>query len=217
MSTDECTPKQDPSQTWTNADEVLAFIKDHPPGTRFVPGDCFVLPDVEQQYVVEAVRPFTSKGKTVLYLEMRATCAVEDCENEFLCAKTVTELREHRYVTRTCEEHRLQFKSPDKNAWKTSAYLAERERAERRAEAEQVQREVRPRTGPNEQAVLDVIEGLSLLRDRAQASEVVALAVGRIPPDASGRRDTRKQRVVRALESLRRDGRVTLAGGVVLL
>lgn len=219
MSTDDTSGRYDLSQTWTNADEVLYFLKQHPHGTRYAVGDLFTLPDIEQTYVVHAVRPFVSGKTSTLYLEFQATCAVEGCGKDFLTTKTITEIRKTPYLIRTCEDHRRRFKSPDPDAWKTSAELAVRakEKAEARAKAEQKVREAVPRTGPNERAVLDAIEALSMVRDTAPVSLVVDTAVGLLERPQKGVRDTRRQRAVRALQSLRKDRRVAVARDDVVL
>lgn len=216
MSTDDTSGRYDLSQTWTNADEVLHFLGQHPRGTRYKVGDHFTLPDIEQTYAVHAVRPFVSGKTSTLYLDLKASCAVEGCGKDFLTSKTVTEMRKSMHLTRTCEDHRRQFKSPDPKGWKTSAELAAR--AEKKAEAcAKKVREAAPRTGPNEQAVLDAMGALSLVRDTAPVRAVVDAAVAAMERPAKGVRDTRRQRAVRALESLRRDRRVRVVAEVVVL
>lgn len=78
-------------------------------------------------------------------------------------------------------------------------------------------KETAPRTGINELAVLDAIDDLSLLSDRLRASDVVARAVGKLPPSAEGARDTRKQSAVRALQGLIKSGRVTTDGETIVV
>lgn len=219
MSIEDISAQRDLSQTWTNADEMADFLGRHPKGTRYEVGDFFDLPDIEQRYFVHAVRPFVSGKTSTVYLEFRSTCAVEGCGKEFLTTKTITELRKAPYMIRTCEDHRRRFKSPDPDAWKTSAELALRakQKAEAKAKEEQKAREAVPRTGPNEQAVLTALEGLSLLQVTATVSQVADAAVGLLPPEVAGKRDTRRQRVMRALKTLRKAGRMRMIGVAVVL
>lgn len=194
---------------WTNADEVKAFIEEHK-GGRWLVGDRFVLPDIGQAYEVVAVRPFTHRGKFKLFVDLDAQCAVEGCENYFIATKEVHQWMSSPYLVRCCEEHRGGFSTPMADAWKTQEQIAARTPYTPKVKAPPP-----PRIGPNEQAVLDALEDLSVVADCARVSDVIELAISKLAKD--DKRDTRKQRVVRAINSLSKTQRITLRGGAVLL
>lgn len=196
---------------WTNADEVEAFIEDHK-GGKWLVGDRCVLPDIEQAYEVIAVRPFKHRGKFKLYVDLEAACAVDGCPEYFIVTKEVHQWMASPHLTRCCQEHRFGFATPMVNAWKTQAQIAEL--VPKRSKAKQVKE---PRVGPNERAVLEAIEDLSLLADSARLTDLVEHAIGKLPPGALGKRDTRKQSVVRALNGLVQREQVRVASGRVLL
>ena len=74
-----------------------------------------------------------------------------------------------------------------------------------------------PRVGLNERALLSAIEDLSSLLDRVPPADLVDYAIGKLPPGAPGKRDTRRQSLVRALNGFTRQGRVQVRDGRVLL
>ena len=192
---------------WSNADEVKAFIEDHK-GKQWVVGDRLVLPDIEQAYEVIAIRPFKHRGKFKLFVDLEAACAVDGCSEYLVTTKEVHQWMASRYLTRCCDGHRHAFTTSMDYAWKT-----QEERLRMKATEP---KETAPRTGINELAVLDAIDDLSLLSDRLRASDVVAHAVGKLPPSAEGVRDTRKQSAVRALQGLIKSGRVTTEGDIIV-
>lgn len=194
---------------WSNADEVKAFIEDHKAG-RWAVGDRFVLPDIEQAYEVVAVRPFKHRGKFKLFVDLDAQCAVADCEEYFIATKEVHQWMSSPYLVRCCEAHRGGFSTPMRDAWKTQEQIAARP-------VRVVKEATPPRTGPNERAVLYAIEDLGAVSDRLPVSSVIDHAISLLPEGAVGRRDTRRQRVVRSLTSLVDAGRVALWGNVVVL
>lgn len=194
---------------WTNADEVKAFIEEHK-GGRWLVGDRFVLPDIEQAYEVVAVRPFKHRGKFKLFVDLDAQCAVEDCENYFIATKEVRQWMSSPYLVRCCERHRGGFSTPMADAWKTQEQIAARPPF-----TPKVKTPPPPRTGPNEQAVLDALEDLSVVADRVCVFDVIQLAASKLAKD--DKRDTRRQRVVRAINSLSKTQRITLRGAAVLL
>ncbi len=187
-------------ETHTNADEVLAFLAEHPKGTRFEEGELFTLPDIEQTYTIHAVRSFRRGQRTVIYLELMATCAVEDCENEFLCTKAVDELRKSQYLTRTCEEHRRAWSTPWKDAWSTSEEIRAREAAAETRRQEALERAAVVRYGTVEQAVLDAARELAVLRSVVGWRELRDHAAQRLVKPA--KRDTRWQQAQRAMNGL---------------
>jgi hypothetical protein len=194
---------------WTNADEVKAFIEGHKDG-RWLVGDKFVLPDIEQAYEVVAVRPFKHRGKFKLFVDLDAQCAVEGCGEYFIATKEVHQWMSSPYLVRCCQEHRGGFSTPMRDAWKTQEQIAARPPSTPKVKATPP-----PRIGPNERAVLDALEDLSVVADRARFVDVIELAISKLAKD--DKRDTRKQRVVRAINSLAKSQRITLRGGVVLL
>jgi hypothetical protein len=185
---------------WTNADEVKGFLDEHPRGVRFNVGDRFVLPDIEQAYVVHAVRPFKTKRGVEVYLEFASTCAVEDCGCEFLFTKSLSEMCKSPYVMRTCPEHRRAWKTPMEDAWKTSEERKAAEAARESKEQEALERSGL-RMGSNERLVIDALEDLLLVDDAPTVSALLAHAVGKMPY-LVGKRDTRRQQVSRALANL---------------
>ena len=196
---------------WTNADEVAAFIADHK-GGRWTVGDKFVLPDIEQAYEVIAVRPFKHRGKFKLYVDLEAACAVEGCGEYFIATKEVHQWMASPHVTRCCPEHRFGFNTPMEHAWKTQEQIAAI--VPKQPKRKKVKG---PRIGPNERAVLDAMDDLSLIADAARLDDLVACAVGKLPPGDPAKRDTRKQSVVRAINGLVQRGRIEVAAGCVVL
>lgn len=196
---------------WTNADEVKAFIEDHK-GGRWVVGDRLVLPDIEQAYQVLAVRPFKHRGKFKLFVDLEALCAVEDCEEYFITTKEVHQWMGTPHLVRCCPDHRYGFATPMADAWKTSEEIAQRVPKEPKAKPTPVLR-----VGANERAVLEAMQDLSVVGDRIGVEHVISHAIDLLPPAEAGKRDTRRQRVVRALTSLVDAGRVSLWGNVIVL
>lgn len=198
---------------WTNADEVEAFIEDHK-GGKWLVGDKCVLPDIEQAYEVIAVRPFKHRGKFKLFVDLEAACAVEGCPEYFITTKEVHQWMSSPYLTRCCSEHRFGFATPMAFAWKTQAQIEEHKIKLREA-AKPKPKE--PRVGPNERAVLDAIEDLSLVADDVRMMDLVDHAASKLPPGDPSKRDTRRQSVVRALNGLVQRGSVKMTSGRVLL
>ena len=196
---------------WTNADEVAAFITDHK-GGRWVVGDKFVLPDIEQAYEVIAVRPFKHRGKFKLYVDLEAACAVDGCGEYFIGTKEVHQWMASPHLTRCCSEHRFGFSTPMEHAWKTQEQIAAI--VPKQPKRKKVKG---PRIGQNEQAVLDAMDDLSLITDAVRVDALVEHAVGKLPPGDPTKRDTRKQSVVRAINGLVQRGRIEVAAERVLL
>lgn len=196
---------------WTNADEVEAFIEDHK-GGKWLVGDRCVLPDIEQAYEVVAVRPFKHRGKFKLYVDLEAACAVDGCPEYFIVTKEVHQWMSSPHLTRCCEGHRFGFNTPMEHAWKTQAQIAELVPKKRK-----VKKAKGPRVGPNERAVLEAMHAMSLVGDKVGVEYVVAHAVDLLPRAENGKRDTRRQRITRAIASLAETQRITLRGDVVLL
>jgi len=190
----------------TNADEVKAFIEDHK-GGRWAVGDRFVLPDIEQAYEVVAVRPFQHRGKFRLFVDLEAVCAV--CEEYFITTKEVHQWMASPHLTRCCPAHRYGFTTSMANAWKTQEQIA--------ALPVKVEKVKQPHVGANEGAVLDAVGEMALVADVAALSDVVARAVGKLPAGKGGKRDTRRQSVVRAIRGLAEIGRVRIEGERVWL
>ena len=195
---------------WTNADEVASFIEAHR-GGKWLVGDRFVLPDIEQVYEVVAVRPFKRRGKFLLFVDLEAACAVDGCENYLIVSKEVHQWMASPHLPRCCVEHKFKFSTPMDCAWKTQDQIAE---LKAKIAAPVVKT---PRVGLNERAVLAAIEDLGLVSEAARLTELIEYAVGKLPPGKVGPRDTRRQSVVRALNGLVRQGRVRVAEGRVLL
>ena len=190
---------------YNNADEVMAFIKDHK-GQQWQVGDRLVLPDIEQPYSVVQVRPFKTGKKFYLYVDLESACAVGGCGEPFIVSKEVHEWMASPYLTRCCPDHRGAFQTPMKDAWLTPDRRAKRdakaaERAVRKAAKVPVER-----LGRVEQIVLDAAEALTLVREDVGLEDVVAFAAMLMPkPDG---RDVRKQVCMRAAKSLAKRGRV---------
>jgi hypothetical protein len=196
---------------WTNADEVKAFIEDHKAG-RWMVGDRFVLPDIEQAYEVLKVRPFKHRGKFKLFVDLEARCAVDDCEEYLVTTKEVHQWMASPYLVRCCPSHRGCFGTTMRDAWKTQEQIAQRP-----VKAAKVKAKPAPRTGPNEQAVLEAMQAMALVADQIGVEHVISHAIDLLPAAPAGQRDTRRQRIVRGLTSLVDAGRVAMRGGVVVL
>jgi hypothetical protein len=195
---------------WSNADEVDAFISDHK-GGQWAVGDKFVLPDIEQPYQVVAVRPFKHRGKFKLFVDLEAPCAV--CDEYLLTTKEVHQWMSSPHLMRCCSAHRRGFLTPMANAWKTAAQREAMKAKQEKVKADKAE----PRTGCVEDVVLQAMHAMSLVGDRIGVEYVVDFAVDMLPPPGYHRRDTRKQRVVRAVSSLAEAGRITVLGDVVVL
>lgn len=196
---------------WSNADEVKAFVEDHK-GGKWAVGDRFVLPDIEQPYEVIAVRPFKHRGKFKIFVDLEAPCAVEGCESYLVTTKEVHQWMKSPHLTRCCEDHRYRFSTLMDHAWKTQE---QRDQMEVRAPV--VKAPKPPRVGVIEHAVLEAVLAASLVGDSIGVDCIVGLAVDLLPPTENGKRDTRRQRVVRAVASLAEAQRITLRDGAVLL
>lgn len=194
---------------WSNADEVGAFIEDHK-AVRWTVGDKFCLPDIEQAYNVIAVRPFKHRGSFKLFVDLEAQCAVETCEEYFITTKEVHQWMASLHLTRCCEAHRFRFSTPVKGAWMTEAQrLAKASKSVKAAKAK-----APPGVGRIESAVLRAAEDLAVVADSATVADLVKHAIGKL--EAGTGRDTRKQTVVRAVQSLVRSGGLRLASGRVV-
>lgn len=198
---------------WSNADEVEAFIADHK-GGRWSVGDRLVLPDIEQPYRVIAVRPFNHRGKFKLFVDLEAPCAVEHCGEYLVATKEVHQWMTSPHLTRCCAEHRYGFSTPMSDAWKTAAQL---EVALEARQARVTRSVPTHRTGPNEDAVLQAMAAMSLVGDRVGVDALISCAVDFLPLVKNNKRDTRRQRVARAIISLRKEGRITVRDGVAVL
>lgn len=195
---------------WSNADEVGAFIEDHKE-VRWTVGDKFCLPDIEQYFEVIAVRPFKHRGKFKLFVDLEARCAIETCEEYFIATKEVHQWMSSPHLVRCCPDHRRGFATPMQHAWKTEAQrLAMAAKPVKVAKAK-----APPGVGRIEAAVLRAADDLSVLADSASVADLVGHAIGKL--EAGSGRDTRRQKVVRAVQSLVRSGGIRLASGRVLL
>lgn len=194
---------------WSNADEVGAFIEDHK-AVRWTVGDKFCLPDIEQAYNVIAVRPFKHRGSFKLFVDLEAQCALETCEEYFITTKEVHQWMSSPHLTRCCEAHRFRFSTPVKGAWMTEAQrLAMPVKA-----AKAVKAKAPPRVGRVEGAVLRAADDLAVVADSATVADLVKHAIGKLAAGVG--RDTRRQMVVRAVQSLARSGGLRLASGRVV-
>ena len=191
---------------WSNADEVGAFIEDHK-AVRWAVGDKFCLPDIEQAYNVIAVRPFKHRGKFKLFVDLEAQCALETCEEYFITTKEVHQWMSSPHMVRCCPDHRHGFGTTMRDAWKTEA-----QRLARPVKAAKVKAPLG--VGRIEAAVLLAADELSLLADSATVADLVKHAIGKLV--AGTMRDTRRQKVVRAVQSLVRSGGLRLASGRVV-
>jgi hypothetical protein len=191
---------------WSNADEVGAFIEGHK-DVRWAVGDKFCLPDIEQYFEVIGVRPFKHRGKFKLFVDLEARCAIETCEEYFITTKEVHQWMSSPHLTRCCEAHRFQFSTNMRDAWKTEA-----QRLARPVKAAKVK--APPRVGRVEGAVLRAAEDLAVVADSATVADLVKHAIGKLA--AGTGRDTRRQMVVRAVQSLVRSGGLRLASGRVV-
>lgn len=201
---------------WSNADEVDAFILSHK-DRKWEEGERFILPDIDQEYEVVAVRAFKRHNSFRLFVDLEAQCAVEGCDEFLMTSKEVHQWRTSYYLPRCCTEHRGAFNTPMKNAWLT--YEQREKRAVKdaaKAAKRAAKRSKGPRVGRIEQAVLQAVANAWLVADRVSVEHVTEHAIGLLRPTA-GKRDTRRQMVVRAVQALAEKGRITVRGGDVLL
>jgi hypothetical protein len=183
-------------QPATNAEAVQWFLDG---GSRIKAGQSFTLPDIGQRYVVRRVKPRPKPGGGWwLFLTLVAPCAV--CEVNFAQEKEASQWRRSLYVTRCCPAHRGSWKSEMVHAWKTRLELLKHPLAPVKVEP------TGPRLGAVEAIVQRVVEDLRLVWDEPDEALIVAQSVERMP--TGGGRDTRRQRVIRALASLRKAGLV---------
>jgi hypothetical protein len=181
-------------QAATNAEAVQWFLDG---GSKIVPGQSFTLPDIEQRYVVRKVKPRPKpEGGWWLFLTLVAPCAV--CGSTFAQEKEVSQWRRSLYVTRCCPVHRGSWKSSMPNAWKTRLEMLAAPPAEVKVEP------VGPRLGAVERVVRRVVGDLRLVWDEPDDEVVVQHAVAQLAVGTG--RDTRRQRVLRAMVSLRKAG-----------
>ncbi len=184
-------------QPATNAEAVQWFLDG---GSRIKAGQSFTLPDIGQRYVVRRVKPRQKpEGGWWLFLTLVAPCAV--CGRNFSQEKEASQWRRSLYVTRCCPAHRGSWKSEMPHAWKTRLELLKHPPAK----AEPVKPDG-PRLGAVEVIVLGVVEELRLVWDEPEDAAIVLWASERMP--AGQGRDTRRQRILRALASLRERGLV---------
>lgn len=189
---------------WSNADEVEYFIEEHT-NRKYAVGETLVLPDIDQTYVVKAVRPFRHNGDFHLFLDLEAECAVQGCTYPVGVSVEVHRWRKNRHMPRCCPVHRYKFATTMPGAWKT---MEEREalvaRSQQVAAAVTKAAKVHIRAGHIERAVLRAETLLSVVSDRPTDAQLVAATVPMLSRPAG--RDTRKQKVVRAIAALRQRG-----------
>lgn len=192
---------------WSNADEVIDFIDRHRQQDYAV-GDMLTLPDIDQTYEVQAVRPFRNHGTFYLFLDMDAQCAAEGCGEYFLVSVDVNRWRNSRYLTRCCPGHKGLFRTEMPGAWKTKAerdeMVALEARSTKRAEYRKQALADRQRMGVVERAVVEAKDDLALVKRSVRDTDLLAVAMVKLPRPEG--RDTRKQRVVRAMRVLRERG-----------
>lgn len=178
---------------WTNAEVIAQFRAEHP--HKIEEGATLLLPDIDQWFEVVGHVFWKKKGAdyTRVGLVWRSECAVCSAEYEF------NTYRKFDYLTRTCPEHRGQWRAPkpDKPA--------------------KVAKPTQPvkRRGALEMQILRHRDELSVLSDRIDvdlfARGVVALL------KAPEGRDTRRQSVIRSLQTLVKVGDLQVEDGTVLL
>lgn len=204
---------------WSNADEVDDFIMSHK-DRKWEEGERFTLPDIDQEYEVVAVRAFKRHNTFRLFVDLEAQCAVEGCEEYLMTSKEVHQWRTSYYLPRCCAEHRGAFNTPVKNAWLTAAQREKREALDAARAAVKQAKKARasrgPRVGRVEQAVLNAVAHASLVAERISLRNLTDHAVGLLKPTA-GKRDTRRQSVVRAVQAMVKRGRLAVQDGDVLL
>lgn len=198
---------------WTNADAVKDFLDAHPQGTRYEAGDLFVLPDIEQTFTVEGVRFFRQPKGARLYLDFRVRCAIEECEEEFLVTRSVQEMRSSPHMTRCCPEHRGMWKTVLPNAWRTQEELQVQRDA--KATREAIRAERGRTVGVVEDAVLKALRTQIEVCGNAPVEMLIHYAALLLPRPAQ--RDTRRQRVQRAIQNLQRKGLLRRDGQLVVL
>ena len=201
---------------WSNADEVDDFIMSHK-DRKWEEGERFILPDIGQEYEVVAVRAFKRHNSFRLFVDLEAQCAVEGCDEFLMTSKEVHQWRTSYYLPRCCTEHRGAFNTPVKNAWLTAAQREKREALDAaKAAKRSAKRSKGPRVGRVEQAVLSAVAHASLVDERISLRNLTEHAISLLRPTA-GKRDTRRQSVVRAIQAMVKRGQIVVQDGDVLL
>jgi hypothetical protein len=177
---------------WTNAEAIAQFRKEHP--RKIEEGAELLLPDIDQWFQVVGHMYWKKKGEkhTRVGLVWRSECAVCSAEYEF------NTYRKFDYLMRTCPEHRGKWRSP------------------RPAKAVKVAKpKGGKRRGALETQILRHRDDLSVLSDRIGLDLFVKAVVGLLKAPAG--RDTRRQSVVRSIQTLVKAGDLHVVDGAVLL
>jgi hypothetical protein len=178
---------------WTNAEVIAQFRAEHP--HKIEEGATLLLPDIDQWFEVVGHVFWKKKGAdyTRVGLVWRSECAVCSAEYEF------NTYRKFDYLTRTCPEHRGQWRAPkpDKPA--------------------KVAKPTQPvkRRGALETQILRHRDELSVVSDRI-GMDLFVRGVAALLKAPEGR-DTRRQSVIRSVQTLVKVGDLQVEDGAVLL
>jgi hypothetical protein len=168
--------------------EAIADFHRNFKGRRIEVGECLDLPEQDQRFLVVGLQfRKNKKGVYRVLLEFESECMV--------CSETYrfeTD-RRFKYLTRTCKAHRRQWRSDT-----------------RKAKPKPIKVHA-PRLTPVHDAVLKSLAAHELLNDRARVESVIDRAIALLPTEPDTR-DTRRQRVRRAISRLAETGDCTLAG-----
>lgn len=167
--------RRDIGSRMTNREIITAF---HKANERIEEGAEIVLPDTGQRFVVVGHSYWRKSGSRFVRVGLvwQAPCAV--CGELF---ESDTHLR-FKWLTRTCEIHRGQWRSP---AFKAAKKV----------------RDSDSRRTPVIDAISATLSAFDLLGRKPSWEELVAGAVDMLPKGL-GKRDTRRQRVVRSVRYL---------------
>jgi hypothetical protein len=188
----------------TNADVVAEFLAKR----RIEVGDAFVLPDEEQRHRVMAVRVFPLGSSWKVFIDLRTSCL--ECGRDVDYTRVLRQWRSRPHVSRCCSLHKGTRRTP-RGWWLTSEELAAREQAAKGREA--LARNTKLKGGRVERAVTLAADGLLAVYGQVNVYDVAEAAIAMLELPAKGKRDTRRQRVHRAIARMRERGR--LPAGVV--
>lgn len=178
---------------WTNAQAIEQFRSEHP--RKIEEGATLLLPDIDQWFEVVGHVFWKKRGEdyTRVGLVWRSECAACSTPYEF------NTYRKFDYLTRTCPEHRGEWRAP---------------KPAKPAKAAKPAQPVK-RRGRVETHILSHRDDLSVVSDRI-GLDVFVRAVAALLKAPAGR-DTRRQSVTRSVQTLIKAGDLRVEDGAVLL
>lgn len=162
----------------------------------------------------------TTRDKRNITLKVWETCCLHPGCTERLVVRTATHTPEdwpNFKPAKFCDAHRTAArKAAQAKLVKARADGLARWRASPEGKAA-IEQRAQDTMGAIERAIYEAVNALALLDEQVQWPEVRRAVLNTLPPPADGQRDTRQQRVVRALYSLMDKRRLNHRNGVVTL